>query len=218
MCVQVDNQTYRMFKDLALTQPQKEQLGDMWTIWETRKRRLDVDMQAARSLLATLPSSLPVPCSLLSHLSLLTQSPPHSPAAQQQECPAPTQHVAVLREQPQPQVAAEALRSHALESPWGSSVGTATSQEMSHSLGWQVQLLQCLGQDAEATQSAAGALWKLREVSHDLPSLTLTVFALNTKNLLSYRIHVPSLPDAYGLYYPHSHVMLLCHSSDYGCS
>lgn len=85
--VQVDNHTYQVFKDLKLTQPQKEQLGDLWTVWEARRRKLDGDMKQAKTLLNTLPSTAPIPYQLLSHLTLLLNqsatemhTPPHTPS------------------------------------------------------------------------------------------------------------------------------------------
>jgi hypothetical protein len=175
---------YRLFKDLRLTQAQKEQLGDLWTVWETRKRRLDEEMLSAKSRLTTLPTHLPVPFELLSHVSLLslncpavaTQNRQHSQDAQQadsecflqMEISDPSSPVQRKPDQQgmQPEDAlnesrGREVRSHALQSPWLAK-GSLRSQDQS--FGWDWQGMQCLGQDPEATDAAACAMQALHQV------------------------------------------------------
>ena len=66
---------YGLYKQLRLCQEERARLANYWMRQERLKRQLDVDMNAARAELAALPSHIPLPHELLSHLNALIATP-----------------------------------------------------------------------------------------------------------------------------------------------
>jgi hypothetical protein len=86
-----------LYKALQPTPEQRARMAEVWAEWETRKRQLDGDMHAARTLLATLPINIPLPLEFLTHLNaLVATTPPRallaSPSPGRQTHPQPSTH------------------------------------------------------------------------------------------------------------------------------
>jgi hypothetical protein len=76
----------QLYKSLNLTSEERQRMTELWKKWERQKRQLDVDMDAARTLLAALPSHIPLPREFLAHLNTLLQAPVSAEQEQSQLC------------------------------------------------------------------------------------------------------------------------------------
>ena len=77
---------YKLYKEVRPCQEQRARLAGFWMRQEQLKRQLDAGMSAARAELAALPTNIPLPHELLSHINSLIATPstcPHTAADSQ---------------------------------------------------------------------------------------------------------------------------------------
>lgn len=65
----------QLYKSLKPSTEQRACMAEVWMRWERSRRHLDGEMHAARMLLASLPSHIPLPHEFLSHLNALLATP-----------------------------------------------------------------------------------------------------------------------------------------------